>query len=233
MIRILFLLCAVLLCLPSCKCSAVDRAPTDTGPEIARPVSPDDPTARLRALEARLAQATEERDEIARLSALRDLAAERLRQSEAETDRLRPLLRAANSALDDERTAQAQAKVWWFAGAMAVLALLAGGLAVFVPSVARWAVRLAAAALVVAALAVFVAWLLPWLRWIGGALALAGAIGGIIAWRLDAKSRDQVLQAVEAEKERLPGYKERFRQIIDSDADAAIDAARKRLGLKK
>lgn len=159
-------------------------------------------------------------------------AADRLTAAQAALRQAHVDVQLAQAALDDERTAAAQEKVWWFAGFMGVLALASAGLAIFVPSIARWAVRLAIAAAAVGSLAVFAAWLLPYLWWIGGGLSLIGIVGTIIYWRLDAKSRDQVLHAVDEIKAQVPNYKTVFRQHVDHDADKAIDAARTRLGLK-
>ncbi len=199
----LLLLAATLVLLGGCTlATAAKRVESNTAPS-----APTSPTIHTPA-EQRLAQAQDA-----------------LRQAQAE-------VREAKQALDDERTAAAQARIWWFAGIMGVIALAAAGLAIFVPSVARWALRLALAAAAVAALAIFAAWLLPWLWWIGAALALISVIGAIIYWRLDAKSRDQVVQAVDRIKDRVPDFKDTFRQVIDTDADLAIDAARRRLGLK-
>jgi len=203
-------------------CDSRDEKPVEPITS-AQPQSPD---GRIASLEAKLAAAIKDRDEIARLTALRDLAVERERQARADVARL-------NDALDEERISQAQAKVWWFAGIMGVLALAGAALAIFVPSVAKWALRLSLAAAAVAALAVFAAWLLPYLWWIGACVGLVGLVGGVVFWRLDAKSRDQVVKAVDAAKDNIPDYKVHFRQFIDEDADRAIDAARTRLGLTK
>jgi len=201
-------------------CSSRYEKPVEPTP-VAQPQSPD---GRIIALEGKLATAVKEKDEIARLTALRDIAVERERQARADVARL-------NDALDEERISQAQAKVWWFAGIMGVLALAGAALAIFVPSVAKWAIRLSLAAAAVAALAVFAAWLLPYLWWVGAIVALVGIVGAVVFWRLDAKSRDQVVKAVDAAKDNIPDYKTHFRQFIDEDADRAIDAARHRLGL--
>lgn len=159
-------------------------------------------------------------------------AESRLASAQAALRQAQQDVQTAKVALEDERTEAAQSKIWWFVGIMSVLALLSAGLAIFIPSVARWAIRLALAAGAVAALAVFAAWLLPYLWWIGGGLSLVGAVGAVVYWRLDAKSRDQVLKAVDAVKDRVPDFKATFRQHIDEDADMAINKARNRLGLK-
>lgn len=194
----------IMLCLCAIGCGQPIPRPTLNAPSQAASAPVEQTPA-----EARLAQAQEA-----------------LRQAKEEVS-------SAKQALADERTAAAQARIWWFSGIMGVLALAAAGLAIFVPSIARWAVRLALAAAVVAALAVFAAWLLPYLWWIGGGLTIIGIVGAIVYWRLDAKSRDQVVRAVDRVKDRIPDFKDTFRQVIDEDADLAIDAARKRLGLHK
>ena len=75
-------------------------------------------------------------------------------------------------------------------------------------------------------------WLLPYLVWIGGGLVVIGAGAAILFWRLDAKSRDQVVRAVDSFKDKMPGYKDHFARFIDEDADHAITKTRERLGLK-
>lgn len=215
----------ILLCLCSC------------GEITSTPVIPEKPPAledtRISALEARLAKATEEKDEIARLSVLRDMAAEKLRQNEAENTVLKAQLKGATTAITDERTSQAQTKAYWFVGIMGVAALAFAALAIFVPSTVRWAVKAAIAAGVVSALAIVFAWLIPYLFWIGLAIIATAAILAVIYWRLDAKSRDQVVTAFEGIKDKVPGYKDHFNKVIDTDADKWLDKTRKRLKLKK
>lgn len=157
----------------------------------------------------------------------------RLRKAQEDLRSAKAEVKAATDALADERTNAAQAKVYWFAGLLGVLALVGVAISICVPSVAKWAARLSIAAAATAAVAIFFAWLLPWIWWIGAALVLFGIIGAIIYWRLDSKSRDQVVEAFDGIKDKVPGYREHFRQVIDTDADRAIDSARKRLGLLK
>jgi hypothetical protein len=142
-------------------------------------------------------------------------------------------VRDIEAALHEARQQAAATTLWWFVGIMSLVAAGAVALAIFVPAVARWAVRAAVAAAALAALAGFAVWLLPWLVWIGGALAVAGILAVVAYWRLDAKSRDQVVRAVEAAKAQLPGYKAHFREFVDSDADTHLNAVRVRLGLKQ
>lgn len=185
----------------------------------------------LVALEKRLADATERGDEIARLSVLKDIIAEKLRQSDIAAITLRAQLKAADSAVVTERTSQAQTKAYWFVGIMGLAALAFAALAIFVPSVTKWAIKAAIACGVVSALAIVFAWMIPYLFWIGIAVIGLAAIAAIIYWRLDAKSRDQVVMAVDKIKHRVPEYKTIFNGVIDHDADLAINAARKRLKL--
>lgn len=141
-------------------------------------------------------------------------------------------LRDAKASLESARIDVVQTKLWWFVGIMAFVALAGVALSIFVPAVARWALRASAASAAVAALAATVSWLLPWLVWIGGAVALIAGLAALWYWRTDAKSRDQVVKAVDAIKEQVPGFKAHFRQFIDEDADANLNATRVRLGLK-
>lgn len=213
------------------SCDDANRPASQTAAAATQP-APEAPASRIAALEARLAKATADRDELARLSALRDLLAERERQAVAEAERLHRDLDATLTALSVERQHALEVKAWWFVGIMGAAALAAAALAVFVPATARWAVRAALAAAACAALALAFAALLPWLLWIGLGLVVVGLIAAIVWWRLDAKSRDQVVTAVEGIKEKLPAYRDHFRSVIDSDADRAIDATRRRLRLK-
>lgn len=225
-----FLILALALLCGACGDPIIPTPPAPK-PPIETP-SEASPEARIAALELRVAKATAEKDEIGRLSALKDLIAEKLRQNEAETGKLKLEYRASEKALEAERINAAQAKVWWFVGIMGLAALGLAALAIFVPSVSRWAVRGAIACGAVSALAVFFAWLLPYLFWIGLGVLVIGAIAALTFWRLDAKSRDQVVQAFDQVKGQVPNYKEVFRGVIDSDADAHLDKVRSRLGLK-
>jgi uncharacterized membrane protein YqgA involved in biofilm formation len=142
-------------------------------------------------------------------------------------------VRDIEAALQEARQQAVASTLYWFIGIMALVAAIAVAVAIFVPAVARWAVRAAIAAAALACIAGFAVWLLPWLVWIGGALVAAGVLAVVVYWRLDAKSRDQVVRAVEAAKAQLPGYKAHFREFIDEDADVHLDAVRARLGLKR
>jgi hypothetical protein len=54
-------------------------------------------------------------------------------------------------------------------------------------------------------------------------------------WRQDAKSRDQIVAAVNTYKgtlqEHVPGWKEHFKKYIDTGSDRVINKARARLRL--
>lgn len=196
------------------------------------PTPPDSAPARISDLEKRLARATEEKDEIARLGILKDLISERMRQTETELGKLKLEKKEAETALESARTEAMRTKLWWFVGIMGVAALALAALAIFIPSVARWAVRGAIACVVISALAVVFAWLLPWLLWIGFCVLFIAIIAALVYWRLDAKSRDQVVEAFDGVKDQVPNYKAVFNQVIDTDADKHLDKVRERLGLK-
>lgn len=200
-------------------------------PTVEQP-KPESPAERIKALEKKLADAVAKGDELARLSTLKDLISEKLRQAETEVATLKAQSKEADKAISEARTEAAQVKLWWFVGIMGVASAALVALAIFVPSVARWSVRGAVACGAVAALAAFISWLLPYIFWIGLALLIIGIVSVIVYWRLDAKSRDQVVKAVDDLKERVPGYREHFNQYIDEDADRHLDRTRERLGLK-
>lgn len=228
--RCAFLTMLTLFVLVGCQSSCEDRKDDKPAPVIEQP-KPEDPASRIKALEKKLDEAIKRGDEVARLSALKDIIAERLRQAETEVANLKTQSKEADKALGAARTEAAQTKLWWFVGIMGVACAALVALAIFVPSVAKWSVRGAVACGATAALAAFISWLLPYLFWIGLAILVIGLISVIVYWRLDAKSRDQVVKAVEGLKDRVPDYKDHFRQYIDEDADKHLDRTRQRLGL--
>lgn len=191
-----------------------------------------DPADKIKMLEQRLADATSRGDEIARLSAVKDLVSERLRQAESEVNNLHAQKIETEKALTEARTNEAQTKLWWFVGIMGLACAALVALAIFIPAVSKWSVRGAIACGAISALAAFVSWLLPYLFWIGLVIVVVGVIAAIVFWRLDAKSRDQVVTAFEKIKDKVPDYRAHFSQHIDSDADKHLDAVRTRLGLK-
>ena len=221
----------LLLTITGCQSSCEDRAQEGRTPGVEQP-KPEDPASRIRALEKKLADATYRGDDLARLSALKDLVSERLRQAETDVINLKAQRTEADKAIGEARTDAARLKLWWFVGIMGVAAAILVALAIFVPSVAKWSVRGAIACGAVSALAAFISWLLPYLFWIGLVLLVIGVIACIVYWRLDAKSRDQVVKAVNEIKETIPNYREHFNQFIDEDSDRHLDRTRERLGLK-
>jgi hypothetical protein len=221
----------LLLFVTGCQSSCDDRSSDAQKTPVEAPKS-ETPTARILALEKKLADATERGDEIARLGVLKDLIAEKLRQAETDVIALKAQKNEADKAVDAARIHAAQVKLWWFVGIMGVACAALVALAIFVPSVAKWSVRGAVACGATAALAAFISWLLPYLVWIGIALLVAGVASCIVYWRLDAKSRDQVVKAVDDLKDKIPNYREHFNQYIDEDADHHLDRTRERLGLK-
>lgn len=226
---LLILLCALFMC-GWTGCPDSKREEDKPLPAVEQS-KPESPAERIKALEKKLADAVSRGDEIARLSALKDIVSERLRQAETEVASLKSQSAEADKALGAARTEAAQTKLWWFVGIMGVACAALVALAIFVPSVAKWSVRGAVACGATAALAAFISWLLPYLFWIGLAILVIGLISAIVYWRLDAKSRDQVVKAVDGLKDKVPDYKEHFRQFIDEDADRHLDRTRQRLGI--
>jgi ABC-type multidrug transport system fused ATPase/permease subunit len=142
------------------------------------------------------------------------------------------------------RLERIQATCYWVAGIAIFLGLIAGGIAIFLPLVRKWAIMGALAAVAVAALAIFLSWLIPFLVWVGSVLAGGGLVSALIWWLKDHKTATQVVQAVEAlkpellkldppetpEKEKGKVYKSHFRQHVDSDVDKHVNKIRRRIG---
>ncbi len=226
MVWLVWLSIVMVTCTAGCKSH---ETPDITPPNSEQPAPEND---RLKELEKKLAKATADKDEIARLNILLEINGERTRRSEAETARLRTEKTALLKAKEDERTNQLQEKAYWFAGIMGFLALIGVGLAIFVPEMAKRAVLFSLGCAAMASLALFFAWLLPYIWWIGAGIAVIGSIGGILWWRADARTKQQVITGVEALKDKVPGYKEHFREYIDKGVNKTIDKTRERLGLK-
>lgn len=83
----------------------------------------------------------------------------------------------------------------------------------------------------VAILAYFLAIILPYLLWIVVGLVSLGAVAAFVLWRFDHKALQQTVEAVEAFKDKMPGYKDHFTKFIDTDADAWLNRTRASLGL--
>lgn len=163
------------------------------------------------------------------------LVPQTVKQLEDENARLKQALRVNEQQLDDARLAEHRTKLNWVVGIAGVAALAFTALAIFLPTFKRWAVMGVIASVVVAALAMALSWLLPYLLWIG--LAVLGVIIGVAVWywRQDAKSRDQIVAAVNTYKDSLDtnvsGWREHFRKYIDKGSDRVINKARARMHL--
>lgn len=140
---------------------------------------------------------------------------------------------AAEKALGDARIEAQKTKLYWVMGIAILLSLGCVAGFVYLPGVRKYFVYGFAACIAVAAMAWTLAAILPYLMWIGlGLLAVGGAFA-FYCWRNDHKGLRQVASAVESFKDRMPGYKEHFKQLIDTDVDGWLDRTRKKLGLLK
>ena len=187
----------------------------------------------IAALERKLALATERGDEIARLSALRDLLGAEETKAKADADQFHAERDQATKALDAARIAQDQARLYWFAGILGLAALIGAGLAIWLPMTARWAIRFSIACGAVAALALFVSSLLPWLWWVGAGLVAIGGAAALWYWRLDHKIKIQLTDAIEGFTADVPGWAAHAERVIDTDAEAAIAATKAHLKRRK
>lgn len=174
----------------------------------------------------RLAQLQAEKDELAATATLAGIQARDAQEREREA---LAGIKDKDKEISAERTALAQERLYWFAGALGLAALIAVGVSIWMPLTRRWTGGFALACGAVAALAVFVASILPWLWWIGAGLFVVGIGAALYWWHRDHHTAVQVVQAVETVKNEITDYKSKFRQVIDSHVDSWIDRIRKRL----
>jgi len=135
--------------------------------------------------------------------------------------------------LDEARLTEQRHRLYWVMGwsLLAALGCVAG--AIYLTGVRKYFIYGFFTCIAVAALALTLSFILPYLIWIGLGLLVAGGLFVLYCWKNDHKGLRQVAQAVETFKDRMPGYKEHFKQVIDTDADAWINRTRKKLGLLK
>lgn len=144
-------------------------------------------------------------------------------------------LKAKEKELEEAKLARIQRTLFWIMGIAILAAVGCAALAIFVPGLRRWAITGALIAIGIAGLAKLAAWLVPYLIVIGIVLALAFIAFVVYYWRADRKSRDQIVTAIDKSKaqldEKYKGWREHFRQFIDSGSHKLIRKTRKRLGL--
>jgi hypothetical protein len=143
------------------------------------------------------------------------------------------LVKAKEKELADARITEQQHRLYWVVGwsLLAALGCVAG--AIFLTGVRKYFIYGVIASVAVAACAIVFAAILPYLLYIGIGLLVA-ALGFVLyCWRNDHKGLRQVTTAVETFKEHMPGYKEHFKTIIDTDVDGWLNRTRKNLGLLK
>jgi len=140
---------------------------------------------------------------------------------------------AKKKELDEARLTEQRHRLYWVVGwsLLAALGCVAG--AIYLPGVRKYFIYGFFAAVAVAALALTLASILPYLPYIGVGLLVLALLFVLYCWKNDHKGLRQVTSAVETFKDKMPGYKEHFKQVIDTDADAWINRTRKNLGLLK
>lgn len=175
----------------------------------------------------RLAQLQAEKDELAATATLAGIQARDAKEREREA---LVGIKDKDKEISAERTAVAQERLYWFAGALGLAALIAVGVSIWMPLTRRWTGGFAVACGAVAALAVFVASILPWLWWIGAGLFVSGIGAALYWWHKDHHTAVQVVQAVETVKDKIPDFKSSFRQVIDGPIESWIDRIRGHLG---
>ena len=156
-----------------------------------------------------------------------ELAEARQKEADAKAER-----RAIEWQLDQAKLDQQRSRLHWVMGIclLGVLGCVAG--AIWLRGLAKYFIWGAAALLATAAAAWGLAWLLPYIAWVVAALVVLCVGAAFVIWRNDHKGLRQVAQAVESFKDKMPGYKEHFNQIIDTDVDSWLTRVRRSLGVK-
>lgn len=140
---------------------------------------------------------------------------------------------AKKQELAEAVTVARQHKLYWMMGILflAMLGCIAG--AVYLAGLRKWFIYGALTCAGLAILCLGVAAILPYMPWVIAGAVTVAALVGLAWWKRDHKAVEQVVTAVEGVKGDLPGYKEKFRQVIDTDVDAWLDRVRSRLGALK
>ena len=140
-------------------------------------------------------------------------------------------VKAKEKELDNAIMVDRQHKLYWMVGILFLVMLGCVVGAVYLTGLRKWFIYGALTCAGLALLCLGVAAILPYMPWIiAGAVTIAALIG-LAWWRLDHKALHQVATAVETFKGQMPGYKEHFQKIIDTDADKWLTRTRKNLGL--
>jgi len=138
---------------------------------------------------------------------------------------------AKKKELGEAITTERQHKLYWMVG---ILFLAMGGCivgAVYLTGLRKWFIYGALTCVGLALLCLGVAAILPYMPYIIAGVGIVAALIGLAWWRLDHKALHQVATAVETFKDKMPGYKEHFTKIIDTDADKWLTRTRENLGL--
>jgi hypothetical protein len=193
-------------CWPFSVPSVTINAPGDK-PEAKPEVKPSDKPKSVEQLEKELADA-------------KKVAAE----ADAKVD-------AKKKELDDAIVTHRQHELYWLVGILflTMLGCVAG--AVYLTGLRKWFIYGALTCAGLMLLCLGVAAILPYMAYILVGFFTVAAIVLFAWWRLDHKAVQQITTAVETFKDKMPGYKEHFTKIIDTDADAWITRTRKNLGL--
>lgn len=138
-----------------------------------------------------------------------------------ELSNLRARERLVSGALEDAKNDALQTKIWLGVGAL----VLAGMILVFlgIYTSRHFLLSLGVGAFGLAALGVLAAALVPYILWIGLGTSVV-VIGAAVYMLLNReKALKQVTRAVNSSKERIPQFKEAYRDIFNGEIDTGID----------
>lgn len=140
---------------------------------------------------------------------------------EEEKKNLKARLTLVENALEDKKNEEIQLKIWLGVGALVLAGIILVFLGVYTSR--TFLLSLGVGAFGLAALGVLAAALVPYILWIGigvSAIVLAAAIYMLLNRE---KALRQVTKAVESSKERIPGFREHYRDIFNGEIDTGID----------
>jgi hypothetical protein len=141
----------------------------------------------------------------------------------------------ALARLADAKVIAAQHKLYWIMGIAGLAFLLCIAGAIWLSGFAKYFIYGAVASLSTILGCYFLAeWVVPHLNAIlivFTVLIGLAAVAALVLWRYDRKALTQTVAAVEAYKPNMAGYKEHFRQFLDTDVDGWLNWTRSKLGL--
>lgn len=138
-----------------------------------------------------------------------------------ERDNLKARLSLIENAIEDKKNEAIQFKIWLGVGALVLAGIILVFLGVYTSR--SFLLSLGVGAFGLAALGVLAASLVPYILWIG--LGVSAIVIGVAIYMLlnREKALRQVTAAVNSSKERIPQFREGYKDIFNGHIDTGID----------